>query len=179
MSNHVRMYINPMFFAHGKKDWRWSLCCRDMYYWVGPESSKGLCYRRLFPINSTFFWSKFSIFHFFFLFPKICEIPRTWCFCLFWRVSPIVTERLRILINISNYFRILKTMEKTLFLLASFFLQNFHFFRSIFQSSIFSSCFFPNMWNLTSLIFMLLEKFMTRDRTPPHIDTYMLSPINS
>ena len=32
MSNHVRMYINPMFFAHGKKDWRWSLCCRDMYY---------------------------------------------------------------------------------------------------------------------------------------------------
>ena len=57
-----------------------------------------------------------------------------------------------------------------------FFFPNFrHFFRAIFQSSIFSCFFFPQKyWNVNELdIFAFLENFTNSDRTPPYIDTYV------
>ena len=64
------------------------------------------------------------------------------------------------------------------FLSESFFFQTFdikfYLFCAIFQSSIFSCIFFPNIGMLTNLIFLiLLEKFTNSDRTPPYIDTYL------
>ena len=48
-----------------------------------------------------------------------------------------------------------------------------HFFRAIFQSSIFSCFFFPNIGRLTTLIFLFLDNFTNSDKTPPYIDTYL------
>ena len=55
------------------------------------------------------------------------------------------------------------------FIMPTFFLRNF----SIFHIFL---IFFPNTWNLTNLIFLLLENFTNSDRTPPY---WYISPIIS
>ena len=74
-----------------------------------------------------------------------------------------MTERLRILIDISNsYPRAFPPIFRHLFVSRNF---------SIFQIFQF---FFSNIGMLTNLMFLLLlENFANSDRTPPYIDTYL------
>ena len=88
----------PIFYFH-----KLSLCCIMITFLRNS-------YRRVFPrpYFSTSFSRNSSIFHIFLFFFQMYVWNLTNLFFCFWRISRIVTERLRILIHISNYFQLWK-----------------------------------------------------------------------
>ena len=82
----------------------------------GFSDADGHSYRRLFiSIISTSFSRNFSIFQIFMIFfPKYVKFNKIDYFASGEFLSRVVTERLRILIHISNYIQTLEIMEKAL-----------------------------------------------------------------